>query len=185
MVSCDQQEKVSSIQNVLPWIFLEIRYFIWRYAVINRLLVGSSLIPLNIKLEQDDRTDCCNQKIVMHKVLLPRTCLVFTLPESEHNFQTIQKVQSHGSGNKLFMLNTLLTHKILQKLILRTYMGIPHILRSYCFFLSAPSHTPSSLLPPFIVGSAIQGTGLNWVGLSLAIITIFPLRISSVNGEKV
>ena len=64
MVTCDQQEKVLSNQNVLLWIFLEIRYLIWRYAELNRLLVGSSLIPLNIELEQDDRTVCCNHKIV-------------------------------------------------------------------------------------------------------------------------
>ena len=44
--------------------FLEIRYLIWRYAELNRLLVGSSLIPLNIELEQDDHTVCCNHKIV-------------------------------------------------------------------------------------------------------------------------
>ena len=64
MVTCDQKEKVLSSPNVLLWIFLEIIYLIWRYAELNRLFVGSSLIPLNIKLEQDDRTVCCNHKIV-------------------------------------------------------------------------------------------------------------------------
>ena len=66
MVTCDQQEKVLSSQNVLLWIFLEIRYLIWRYAELNCLLVGSSLIPLNIELKQGDRTVCCNHKIVSH-----------------------------------------------------------------------------------------------------------------------
>ena len=59
MVTCDQQEKVSSSQNVL-----EKKYLIWMYAELNRLLVGSSLNPLNIELEHDDRTVCCNHKIV-------------------------------------------------------------------------------------------------------------------------
>ena len=66
MVNWDKQEKVLSSQNVLLWIFLEIRYLIWRYAESNHLLVGSILIPLNIKLKQDDHTVCCNHKIV-HK----------------------------------------------------------------------------------------------------------------------
>ena len=64
MVTCDQQEKVLSSQNVLLWIFLQIINSIWRYAELNRLLVGSSLIPLNNELEQDDRTVCCNNKIL-------------------------------------------------------------------------------------------------------------------------
>ena len=62
MGTCDQQEKVSSSQNVLLWIFLEIRYLIWRYAELNRLLVGSDPIPWNIELKQDDRTVCYNHK---------------------------------------------------------------------------------------------------------------------------
>ena len=44
MVTCDEQEKVLSRQNVLLWIFLEIRYLIWRYADLNRLLVGTGPI---------------------------------------------------------------------------------------------------------------------------------------------
>ena len=64
MVTCDQQEKVFYSQNVFLWIFLQIRYLIWRYAESNRLLVGSSFIPLNIEQEQDDRTVCGNHKIV-------------------------------------------------------------------------------------------------------------------------
>ena len=67
MVTCDQQEKVLSSQNILLWIFLEIQYLIWRYAELNRSLVGSSLIPLSIELEQDNRTVCCNHKIVSTK----------------------------------------------------------------------------------------------------------------------
>ena len=64
MVTCDQQKKVLSSQIVLLWIFLEIKYLIWRYAELNRLLLGSSLITLNIELKQDHRTVCCNYKIV-------------------------------------------------------------------------------------------------------------------------
>ena len=44
MVTCDQQEKVVFSQNVLLWICQEIRYLILRYAELNCLLVGSSLI---------------------------------------------------------------------------------------------------------------------------------------------
>ena len=49
MVTCDQQEKVLSSPKVLLWILLQIRNLIWRYAELNLLLVGSGLIPLNIK----------------------------------------------------------------------------------------------------------------------------------------
>ena len=59
MLICDQQEKVLSSQKVLLWIFLQIRNLFLRYAELNSLLVGSGLIPLNIKLQQDDRTVCC------------------------------------------------------------------------------------------------------------------------------
>ena len=48
--------------------FLEIRYLIGRYAELNHLLVGSSLIPLNIELQQDARTVCCGHTDV-HTVL--------------------------------------------------------------------------------------------------------------------
>ena len=74
MVTCDQQDKVLSSQTVLLWIFLEIRYQIWRYAELNRFFVCSGLIPLNIKLKQDDRTVCCNHKIVTATTL-------WTLPQ--------------------------------------------------------------------------------------------------------
>ena len=68
MVTCDKQEKVLSSQNVLLWILIKIRYLIWRYAELNRLLVGSGQIPLNIELQQDDRTVCCSHTVVMgHK----------------------------------------------------------------------------------------------------------------------
>ena len=59
MVTFDQQEKVLSSQKVLLWIFLQISNLIYRYADLNHLLVGSGLIPLNIELQQDDRTVCC------------------------------------------------------------------------------------------------------------------------------
>ena len=64
MVTCDQQEKVLSSQNVLLWI-LEIRYLIWRYVELNRLLVGSSLIPLNIELGLDHHTVCYDHKVII------------------------------------------------------------------------------------------------------------------------
>ena len=73
MVTCDQQEKVLSSQNVILWIFLEIRYSIWRYAELNHLLIGSSLIPLNIELKQDDRNVCCNHKIAIKMSAYPGT----------------------------------------------------------------------------------------------------------------
>ena len=71
MVTCDQQEKVLISQQVLLWIFLEIRYLICRYAELNRLFVGSGLTPLNV--QQDDRTVCCghtDHKIVTVSSLL-------------------------------------------------------------------------------------------------------------------
>ena len=64
MVSCDQQENVLYSQKVLLWIFLQIRNLIWRYAELNRLLVGSGLIQLNIGLQQEDRTVCCGHNTV-------------------------------------------------------------------------------------------------------------------------
>ena len=65
MVTCDQQEKVFSSQKVLLWIVQEIRNLLWRYAELNRLLVGTGQIPLNIELQQDDRTVCCSHKVVL------------------------------------------------------------------------------------------------------------------------
>ena len=44
--------------------FLKIRYSIWRYAELNRLLAGSGQIPLNIDLKQDDYTACCSHTVV-------------------------------------------------------------------------------------------------------------------------
>ena len=40
-------------------------YLIWRYAELNRLLVGSGQIPLNIELQQDDRNVCCSHTVVL------------------------------------------------------------------------------------------------------------------------
>ena len=60
MVTCYKHEKVLSSQKVL----LHIGNLIWRYAELNRLLVGSGLIPLNIELQQDDRTVCCGHNTV-------------------------------------------------------------------------------------------------------------------------
>ena len=51
-------------QNVLLWIFLEIRYLIWGYGELSCLLVGSGQIPLNIELKQDDYTVCCIHSVV-------------------------------------------------------------------------------------------------------------------------
>ena len=72
MVTCDQQKKVLSSQKVVLWIFLQIRNFIWRYAELNRLLVGSDLISLNIELQQDDRTACCRHNAVGVKAILKK-----------------------------------------------------------------------------------------------------------------
>ena len=69
MVTCDQQEKVLSRQKLLLWIILQIINLIWRYDELNRLLVGSCGIPLNLKLQQDDHTVC--------KGLFWMTCCIF------------------------------------------------------------------------------------------------------------
>ena len=88
MVTRDRQEKVLSSHKVLLWIFLKTRYLVWRYAELNRLLVGSGLIPLNIKLQQDDRTICCGRTDVyklrpmwtlIHKMWII-WCFFLTLP---------------------------------------------------------------------------------------------------------
>ena len=70
MLTCDEKIKVLSSQNVLLVIFLEIRYLIWRYAELNRLLVGSGQIPLNIELKQDDYTVCCIHSVVICRVII-------------------------------------------------------------------------------------------------------------------
>ena len=70
MVTCDQQEKVLSSQKVLLWIFLEINNVFWRSAELNRFLVGTGQIPLNIELQQDNRTVCCSHKIVLGRFSL-------------------------------------------------------------------------------------------------------------------
>ena len=64
MESCDFQEEVAYNQMVLLWIFILIRNLIWRYTELNCLLVGSGLIPLNMELQQDDRTVCCGHNTV-------------------------------------------------------------------------------------------------------------------------
>ena len=62
-MTCDKQEKNSSWKVIL-WFFLQIRNLIWTYTELTRLLVGSGLIPLNIELQQDDRTVCCGHNTV-------------------------------------------------------------------------------------------------------------------------
>ena len=62
MVTCDELEKVSSSQNVLPLFFQKKKKL--SYGELNRLLVGSGQIPLNIELQQDDRTVCCSHTVV-------------------------------------------------------------------------------------------------------------------------
>ena len=66
MVTCDEKIKVLSSQHVLRWIFLKIRYLIWRYAELNCLFLGSGQIPLNIELKQDDYTACCIHTVVRY-----------------------------------------------------------------------------------------------------------------------
>ena len=58
MVTCDQQEN-----------FLQITNSFWRYAELNRLLVGSSEIPIIWELQQDDLTVCCSHTNVGHNKL--------------------------------------------------------------------------------------------------------------------
>ena len=73
MVTCDQQEQVLYSQKVLLWFFLQIRNLIWRYAELNCLLVGSGLLPLNIKLQQGDRNVCCGHITVTFSYLVYTT----------------------------------------------------------------------------------------------------------------
>ena len=75
MVTCDEKIKVLSSQNVLLWIFLEIRYLIWRYAELKLLLLGSGQIPLNIELKQDDYTVHCIHSVV--KCIFSYRCMVW------------------------------------------------------------------------------------------------------------
>ena len=49
-------------------IFSKNTIFIQRHAELNRLLVGSGLIPLNTELQQDDRAVCCGHNTVTPKV---------------------------------------------------------------------------------------------------------------------
>ena len=65
MVTCDQEEKVAYSPKVSLKKFLQIINLFLRYAELNRLWVGSGLIPLNIELQQDDRTVCCSHTIVL------------------------------------------------------------------------------------------------------------------------
>ena len=60
MVTCDQQEKVAYSPKVSLENFLQITNSFWRYAELNRLLVGSSEIPILWELQQDDLTVCCS-----------------------------------------------------------------------------------------------------------------------------
>ena len=73
VVTCDEKIKILFSQNVLLWIFLEIRFLIWRYAELNCLLVGSGQIPLNIKLKQDDYTVWCIHSVVNFMASLNKT----------------------------------------------------------------------------------------------------------------
>ena len=66
MVTCNHQEKVSSSQKVYCEFFYK-KNLIWRYAELNCLLVGFDLIPLNLELQQDDRTVCCGHNTVNQK----------------------------------------------------------------------------------------------------------------------
>ena len=58
MVTCDQQVKVADSPKVSLKKILEITNSVWRYAELNRLLVGSSEIPILWELQQDDLTVC-------------------------------------------------------------------------------------------------------------------------------
>ena len=90
------RKKVLSSQHVLLWIFLEIGYLIWRYAELKRLLVGSSIIRLNIEFEQDNRTVCCNHKIVSCGYLLMRQFVAI--------LRMISQLQSFTNFNLFFCI---------------------------------------------------------------------------------
>ena len=48
--------------SITYFLFQKIRYLIWRYAELNRLIVGLGQIP--IELKQDDYTVCCSHTVV-------------------------------------------------------------------------------------------------------------------------
>ena len=54
------------------------------------VLVGSSLIPLNIKLEQDDLTVCFNHKIVAHEPCIIDLLTPYEVPEPFKGMEFIQ-----------------------------------------------------------------------------------------------
>ena len=65
--------------------FLQLRNLFLSYAELNRLWVGWRLIPLNIKLQQDDRTVCCGDKIVLSFCSLLRYRLNVFLPPTSRS----------------------------------------------------------------------------------------------------
>ena len=79
MVTCDEKIKVLSSHNVLLWIFLKIWHLIWRYAELNRFLVGLGQIPLNIELKQDDYTVCCSHTVVRADFLIQQLWLICSI----------------------------------------------------------------------------------------------------------
>ena len=64
-MTCDQQEKVAFSPKVSLENFLQITNEFWRCAELNRLLVGSSEIPILLELQQDDLTVCCSHTNVL------------------------------------------------------------------------------------------------------------------------
>ena len=116
MVTCDEKENVLFSQNVLLWIFLKIGYLIWRYAELNHLLVVSGQIPLNIELQQDDRTVCCSHTVVTlniehHTLMLTKHYILDTVPcilHTEHyKLQTVYYIWHTTSTHCTHILKTL------------------------------------------------------------------------------
>ena len=111
MVTCDGKEKVLSSKNVLLWSFQKIRYLIKRYAQLNRLLVGSGQITLNIELQKDDRTVCCSHTVV--SLCMQKTLLVVSQKKGKENKgnKCTRKKCCHGS--KIFNQNTLFHQRLI------------------------------------------------------------------------
>ena len=116
MVTCDQQEKVSSSQKILLWIFLQIRNLIWRYAELNRSLVGSGLIPLNIELQQDDFTFCCGHNTVVEPYWRDWGRKVVLLRDNWHMFLHIFELRVLNKNNILDKTVFIMWPQILKKI---------------------------------------------------------------------
>ena len=64
-MTCDQQEKVFVSSKGIIVNFSTNKKFYWTVCWIKPFISGFGLIPLNIVLQQDDRTVCCGHNTVV------------------------------------------------------------------------------------------------------------------------